>query len=190
MNFLNSLTLEKIFLGLVIVLIFYVILAYNGFVKRKFRVKEAWSDIEVQLKRRHDLIDNLVEIVKGYMKHESETLTKVIEARNSAIRAKNIKELGEKENILNSTLKELFLLVENYPNLKANENFLHLQQELTDTENKIQAARRFYNQMVLDYNTFLNIFPNNILNLIFRFKEEEFFDLESSTEAQKPEIKF
>lgn len=184
-----NLNLTNIFFGLILILIFYVILAYNGFVRRKFRVKEAWSDIEVQLKRRHDLIDNLVEAVKGYMKHENQTLVQIVEARNSALKAKDLKELSEQEKILTSGLKELFLLVENYPNLKANENFLHLQQELIETENKIQAARRFYNQTVMDYNTFLNVFPNNFLKIIFGFKEEEFFDLEAS-EEQKPEIKF
>jgi len=181
--------IEKILLATILVIVLYVIFAYNSLVRRRFRVKEAWSDIEVQLKRRHDLIENLINSVKGYMIHERETLERIIQARNMAVSSKSKEELAANETQLVRGLKELFLLVENYPNLKANENFLELQKELTLTEDKIQAARRFYNQTVLDYNTFLHIFPNNILNLIFNFKEEQFFDIPEE-EEQKPEVKF
>jgi len=185
-----EITIEKIIFLIIIVLIFYVIFAYNGFVKRKYRVKEAWSDIEVQLKRRYDLIGNLVNTVKGYAIHEKEVLTKITELRSNFYNLNDVKDIDLNQKQMNDLIRNLFVIVENYPQLKANENFKELQMELSDTENKIQAARRFYNQVVMDYNTFLKIFPNNLLNLIFRFKEEEFFDLESQEESKRVEVKF
>jgi LemA protein len=185
-----EITIEKIIFLIIIVLILYVIFAYNGFVKRKYRVKEAWSDIEVQLKRRYDLIGNLVNTVKGYAIHEKEVLTKITELRSNFYNLNDVKDIDLNQRQMNDLIRNLFVIVENYPQLKANENFKELQMELSDTENKIQAARRFYNQVVMDYNTFLKIFPNNLLNLIFRFKEEEFFDLESQEESKRVEVKF
>jgi len=184
-----EINLEKIIFLVILVIVFYFIFAYNGIVKRKYRVKEAWADIEVQLKRRYDLIGNLVNTVKGYMVHERETLNKITELRSNFYNLSRVDEISKNQKEVNDLLKGIFVIVENYPQLKANENFRELQLELSDTENKIQAARRFYNQVVMDYNTFLEIFPNNILNLIFRFKKEEFFDLESE-EAKRVEVQF
>ncbi len=185
-------------LGIVLVIIavvlIYFIVTYNGFVTLRNRVKEAWSDIEVQMKRRHDLIPNLVNTVKGYAAHESGTLEKVIQARNMAMAPhETLKETSQSENILSGTLKSLFALSENYPELKANTNFLELQRELRDTEDKLQAARRFYNGNVLAYNTKLEMFPSNIVAGIFNFEKQEFFELDEAekAEASKPvEVKF
>src|SRR3989344_6844281 len=134
-----------IFAGLIVLVVLWVILAYNSFVRLRYRVKEAWSDIEVQLKRRYDLIPNIIEAVKGYVKHERGTLEEVTKARTRAMGSGDLKDKAEAENMLSATLKTLFAVSENYPDLKANANFLDLQRELADTENKIQAARRFYN---------------------------------------------
>lgn len=166
----------------------YILTTYNTFVKFKNRVKEAWSDIEVQMKRRYDLIPNLVETVKGYAAHEKNTLDAVIKARNMAMDSKgSLEDKAKAENMLSGTLKSLFALSENYPNLKANENFLELQRELTDTENKIQASRRFYNSNVLAMNTKLEMFPSNIIGNMFGFTKQEFFKLaEDEQEARKP----
>lgn len=171
-------------------LIIWLISIFNSLVVAKNRVEEAWSDIEIQLKRRHDLISNLVEIVKGYALHEKELFEKVTEARTRAISAKTIKEHAEAENFLSSTLKSLFAVAENYPNLKASENFLELQRELTDTEDKIQAARRFYNSNVRDFNTKIQIFPNKIVANFFKFQPREFFELESETEKEPVKVNF
>src|SRR5882672_9645656 len=146
-------TLIYIVLGLLVLLALWAIFAYNRFIRLVTRVKEAWSDIDVQLKRRYDLIPNLVETVKGYAAHESGTLTKVTEMRTRAMNATAPAEKAEAENMLSGALKSLFAVSENYPNLKANENFLELQRQLEDTENKLQAARRFYNSVVQDLNT-------------------------------------
>jgi LemA protein len=168
----------------------YVLVAYNSFVSLKNRVKEAWSDIEVQMKRRYDLIPNLVEIVKGYAAHEKGALEAVIRARNAAMtNSGNIEDKAKTENILSGTLKSLFALSESYPNLKANENFLELQRELSDTENKIQASRRFYNSNVLAINTKLEMFPSNIIGNAFGFKKEEFFKLDENEQAAKQAVK-
>jgi len=178
-----------VILGLVLVILLYVVLTYNGFVTLKNRVKEAWSDIDVQLKRRHDLIPNLVETVKGYASHEKETFERVIKARNAAMSANGVKEKGEAENVLSGTLKSLFALSENYPELKASTNFLELQRELTDTENKVQAARRFYNGNVKDFNIKLEVFPSNIIASIFKFNTKKYFEIDEADKAV-PQVKF
>lgn len=164
----------------------YAVSVYNGFILLKNRVNEAWSDIEVQMKRRYDLIPNLVETVKGYAKHESSTLEKVIQARNMAMAAQgNIKEMAQSENMLTGALKSIFALSESYPDLKANANFMELQRELRDTEDKLQAARRFYNGNVLALNTKVEMFPSNIVAAMFHFEKREFFELaEGEQEAR------
>lgn len=176
------------------VIVIWLIFAYNGFVKLNNRVKEAWSDIEVQLKRRYDLIPNIVESVKGYAGHESGVFEKVTEARARAMGAESkgdMKEIAQAENMLAGTLKTLFAVSENYPQLRATENFQHLQQELTDTENKIQAARRFYNGNVRDFNTKAEVFPSNLIAGMFGFRIKEFFDIdEKGPEGQPVQVKF
>lgn len=147
---------------------------------------EAWSDIEAQLKRRYDLIPNVMETVKGYASHERGVFQKVTEARTQAMGAKTAHEHVEAENMLTNTLKTLFAVAENYPDLKANANFLDLQRELADTENKIQSARRFYNSTVMDYNTAVQSLPTNVLASMFGFTKKEFFDLEDNHPAQEP----
>lgn len=179
-----------IILIIIAVLVIAMILMYNNLVRLRQRVKEAWSDIDVQLKRRYDLIPNLVETVKGYATHERELLEKVTEARTRAMGADSPKEKAEAENMLSGTLKTLFAVSENYPQLKANENFLELQRELSDTENKIQAARRFYNGNVMEMNTKIQSFPSNIVAGMFGFKEEEFFELEEEAAKEPVKIKF
>jgi len=164
--------------------VLWLVLTYNRFVSLRNRAKEAWSDIDVQLKRRYDLIPNLVETVKGYASHERELLEKVTQARAQAMGAQTIKEKGKAENFLSSTLKSLFAVSENYPDLKASVNFLELQRELRDTEDKIQAARRFYNTNVRDLNTKTESFPDKIVAQAFGFKSMEFFEIEG--EAREP----
>ena len=174
----------------VVIVGIYLLVTYNIFVTLKNRVKEAWSDIEVQMKRRYDLIPNLVEIVKGYAVHEKNTLEAVIQARNMAMASQgSIEDKAKAENMLTGTLKSLFALSENYPNLKANENFLELQRELTDTENKIQASRRFYNSNVLAINTKLEMFPSNIIGKMFGFQKQDFFKLDENEQAAKQAVK-
>ncbi len=165
---------------------------YNRFVSLIQRSEEAWADIEVQLKRRYDLIPNLVETVKGYATHEQGTLTKVIEARNMAMSANgNIAEQAKSQNMITDALKSVFALSEAYPDLKANQNFLALQSELSDTENKIQAARRFYNGNVRDLNTAIMTFPGNMIASMFHFMKKEYFDLPDNDSAQNPvSVKF
>ncbi len=173
-----------IILGVVIVIVIGAIYIYNSLVRSKVRVDEAWSDIDVQLKRRYDLIPNLVETVKGYAKHEKEVFEKVTEMRSQAMNANGLEEKGKAENMLSDTLKSLFAVAENYPQLKANENFLELQRELTDTEDKIQAARRFYNSNVRDLNTKIQVFPNSLLAGILGYKARDFFQTEESEKEQ------
>lgn len=168
--------------AIVVLLVIWLGGMYNILVRDRNRVREAWSDIEVQLKRRYDLIPNLVETVKGYMTHERQTFEKVTEARSRAMGAQTVKEHGEAENMLTGALKSLFAVAENYPDLKASQNFLELQRELRDTEDKIQAARRFYNGNVRDYNTQIQSVPVNVIANTFRFKQEGFFDLEGAEE--------
>ncbi len=176
------------------IVVLYVILAYNSLVALRQNVREAVSDIESQQKRRYDLIPNLVETVKGYAKHERETLDAVIKARNIAMsNSGNIAQQSADQNMLTDTLKSLFALSENYPDLKANQNFLELQQELTDTEDKIMASRRFYNSNVRAINIAIESFPKNIIAKLFGFKKEDFFELDESEAAaakQRPSIKF
>lgn len=180
-----------IILGIIVVFLLWVGLSFNGLVTLKNRSKEAWADIDVQLKRRYDLIPNLVNTVKGYASHESGTFEKITEARTAAMNTQGIKEKGESENMLSGALKSLFAVTENYPDLKANQNFLELQTELSDTENKIQAARRFYNGNVRDLNTKIETVPSNIIANLFKFEKREFFQLEENAEAKEPvEVKF
>jgi len=176
------------------VIVLYVIGIYNGLVQRQIRVKEAWSTVETQLKRRYDLIPNLIETVKGYAKYESKTLEQVINARNMAM---SVTEPGaqkeQQENMLSGALKSLFALSESYPDLKANTNYLELQQELSDTENKIQASRQFYNTIVSDFNTKIRVFPSNIVANKFQFEPAQFFELEEGERqeaTQAPKISF
>ncbi|MFA5029184.1 MAG: LemA family protein [Patescibacteria group bacterium] len=177
-------------LAAIAIIIVWLIAVYNSLIKLKTRTDEAMSDIDVQLKRRHDLIPNLVETVKGYAKHEQETLQKVIEARNAAMKpGANLEEKAKAENALSATLKSIFALAESYPDLKANQNFLQLQDELADTENKIQAARRFYNGNVRDFNIKIQIFPNNLIGNALGFKEFAFFETEAG-EKENVTVKF
>lgn len=167
--------------------VLWAIALYNRFVKLIARSEEAWADIEVQLKRRYDLIPNLVETVKGYAKHEEGTLTKVIEARNKAMASGGgIAEQAKAQNMITDALKSIFALSEAYPDLKANQNFLKLQEELSDTENKVQAARRFYNANVRDLNISIGTFPSNLVAQMFHFATKEYFDLPDGDAAQQP----
>jgi len=173
---------------LAIVSVLWAVYIYNNFIKLVTRAREAWADIDVQLKRRYDLIPNLVSTVKGYASHEANTLEKVTEMRSKAMQAGGIEEKGRAENMLSGALKSLFAVSENYPDLKANQNFLELQRELSDTENKIQAARRFYNTNVRDLNIALDSFPQNIVGNIFKFQKQEFFELEAEDAAAKDPV--
>lgn len=178
-----------IVLGAVAAVLLWMIWAYNRFVRLINRCEEAWSDIDVQLKRRYDLIPNLVETVKGYMQHEAGTLQKVTDARTKALAAQTVAEHADAENMLTGALKTLFAVAENYPTLKANENFIELQRELSDTENKIQAARRFYNSVVQELQNAIEQFPTNIVGRSFGFKTREFFQLEAGEEAAHRPVK-
>ena len=180
---MNILTIVYIVIGAVIL---WLGLTYNSLVRLRFRAREAISDIDVQLKRRYNLIPNLVEAVKGYMKHESSVLENVTKARTAVMGGGDPLERAEKENMLSSTLKTLFAVAENYPDLKANANFLDLQRELADTENKIQASRRFYNTTVRDLNTKIQTLPTKLIAGALKFKEEKFFEAE---EGEKEVVK-
>ena len=173
-------------LVIVVIVVLYVVFVYNGLVALRNRVSEAWSDIDVQLKRRYDLIPNLISTVKGYAAHESGVFEKVTAARAQAMQAGSAKDKAEAENMLSDTLKSLFAVAEAYPDLKANQNFLELQRELSDTENKIQASRRFYNGNVLELNNKIDMFPSNIIASIFNFVKKEFFEV---AEAEKEVVK-
>jgi LemA protein len=183
---INTMTSFIIF-GIFFLMLFFVVSVYNNFVKLIARSEEAWADIEVQLKRRYDLIPNLIETVKGYAKHEEGTLTKVIEARNMAMsNGKTLADQAKAQNMITDALKSVFALSEAYPDLKANQNFLSLQSELSDTENKIQAARRFYNGNVRDLNILIASFPSNLIANLFHFMKKEYFDLPEGDVAQQP----
>ncbi len=184
---MSLLTIILIVLGVVML---WAILAYNSFVRLVNRAKEAWADIDVQLKRRYDLIPNLVNTVKGYSEHESSAFENVTKARAAAMGAGNLEEKGKAENMLSGALKSLFAVAEAYPELKANTNFLELQKELSDTENKIQAARRFYNTNVRDLNTRIETFPSNFIANLFKFSPMEFFQLEEAAAKNPVEVKF
>lgn len=179
-----------IILGVIVVVGLWVMSAYNGLIRLRNQVDEGWSDIDVQLKRRYDLIPNLVNTVRGYATHESGVFEKVAEARSAAMGAKTPADKEAAENMLTSTLKTLFAVSEAYPDLKANQNFLKLQDELSDTENKIQAARRFYNGMVRDFNTKLQVFPTNMIGNSLGFKNYNFFELGNESERQNPTVTF
>lgn len=172
------------------VVFFWSIGAYNGFVQLKMRVKNGWAQIDVQLKRRHDLIPNLVETAKGYMQFEKETLEKVIKARTQATQATTVKDKEGAENLLTGALRSLFAVVEKYPDLKANQNMLQLQEEITSTENKIAFARQYYNDEVARYNTSVKSFPMNIVASAFNFTAEDFFELKDLAEREPPKVNF
>lgn len=183
-------TTTTIILIILAVIVFWAIMAYNGFVRLVNRAKEAWADIDVQLKRRYDLIPNLVETVKGYATHESTAFENVTKARAQAMQAGSVHEKEEAENMLTGALKSVFAISEAYPELKANQNFLALQAELSDTENKIQAARRFYNGNVRDLNTAIEVFPGNLIAKIFNFTKQEFFELDNEIEREPVKVAF
>ena len=183
----------EIFIILAIILVvvgLWLAGAFNMLIRSRNRTRESWADIDVQLKRRYDLIPNLVETVKGYAAHEREVLENVIKARSAAMGAHSVKEHGQAENMLSGALKSLFALSENYPQLRAVESFTKLQDELTDTENKIQAARRFYNTNVMTLNTQIEQFPTNIVANMFGFKKEEFFELNNEAEKEPVRVSF
>ncbi len=165
-----------VILGIIAIIAIWAVAIYNGLIRLKNRIDEAWSDIDVQLKRRYDLIPNLVNTVKGYASHEKEVFEKVTEARTKAMSAESAGDKAQAENALSQTLKSLFAVAEAYPDLKANQNFLELQRELTDTEDKVQASRRFYNGNVRDFNTKIQVFPNNVFAGMLGFSAREFFE--------------
>lgn len=179
-----------ILIAIIAVLVLWLIGAFNGLVAARNHVKEAWSDIDVQLKRRYDLIPNLVETVKGYASHEKDALERVIQARAQAMGAHTVGEHGKAENMLSGALKNLFALSEAYPDLKASQNFVELQKELTDTEDKIQAARRFFNSTVLALNNKVEQFPSNVIAGMFGFGKEEFFELGNAAEREPVKVAF
>lgn len=178
-----------IILGLIVLFVLWIVFAYNSFVRLVNRAKEALSDIDVQLKRRYDLIPNLVNTVKGYATHETSTFDNVTKARTAAMGAQSLDEKGKAENMLTGALKSVFALAEAYPDLKANENFLSLQKELADTEDKIQSARRFYNTNVRDLNIGLESFPGNMIAGMFHFSKMDFFET-AEAEKEPVEVKF
>jgi LemA protein len=184
--------MELVYIVLIAVVLvgLWVIFAYNRFISLVNRSKEAWSDIDVQLKRRYDLIPNLVETVKGYAKHESTTFDNVTKARTAAMSAGTLADKSKAENMLEGTLKSLFAVAEAYPDLKANQNFLELQRELSDTENKIQSSRRFYNGNVRDLNTAVESFPGNIIAGMFKFSKMEFFELDNEAAREPVKVGF
>jgi LemA protein len=179
-----------VILVILALLVLYAIGIYNALVRLRNRVKNAWSQIDVQLKRRHDLIPNLVETAKGYMKHERETLENITQARSRAMGAGSVGEKSAAEGQLTGALSKFMLVVENYPDLKANQNFLALQEELTSTENKIAFARQGYNDQVLFFNNKIEMFPSNIIAQTFNFKQEEFFEIEDAAEKAVPKVSF
>ncbi len=179
-----------IILAIVVIAVLFVVAMYNSLVRLRNQVRNAWSQIDVQLKRRHDLIPNLVETAKGYMKHERETLDSVTQARSKAVSAGTVGEKANAEGALSGAIGRFMLVVENYPDLKANQNFLALQEELTSTENKIGFSRQNYNDQVLFYNNKIQMFPSNVIAGMFNFKAEEFFELEDEAEKAVPKVSF
>jgi len=183
-----------VFLIIVIVLIVFFVLMmvsmYNSLIKLRNQVKNAWSQIDVQLKRRHDLIPNLIETVKGYMTHERDTLENITKARSQAMNASGVADKAKAEGELSGAMSKFFLVVENYPDLKANQNFLALQEELTSTENKISFSRQNYNDQVLFYNNKIQMFPTNIIAGMFNFKDEQFFQVEDKADREVPKVSF
>jgi LemA protein len=185
-------TSTMIVLGVIVVLVLWIIMIYNGLVGMRQRVNQAFADVDVQLKQRHDLVPNLVETVKGYAAHERGTLEEVVKARNAAVTAQGPAQQGAAENMLSGALRQLFALSENYPDLKANTNFQQLQAELTDLENKIAAARRFFNNSVQEYNTGIQRFPAALFAGSLGFSQKDFFDLggDRKTVGEVPQVKF
>jgi len=179
-----------ILVGVIVVLGLWFVAVYNGLVRLRNAVKSAWAQIDVQLKRRYDLIPNLVETVKGYAAHEKETLERVIQARQRGIDASNVKDQQEAENLITGALRQIFALAEAYPNLKANENFLALQEELSSTENKIGFARQYYNDAVQEFNTHQEMFPANLVASMLGFQPSDFFETEDAAEREAPKVKF
>lgn len=179
-----------ILLGVIILIFLYGVGVYNSLIRLRNMVKNAWSDIDVQLKKRHDLIPNLVETVKGYAAHEKTVLENVTKARSMAAQARGPLESAQAENMLTQALRQLFAVVENYPDLKANQNFLALQEELRNIENQIQEARRYYNAVVRDYNIKTESFPSNIIASMFNFRKEPFFEIEEAEEREVPRVQF
>ena len=187
---LASMVALWVVIGIVVLTILVLIAIYNGLVQKRIRCQEAWSQIDVQLKRRYDLIPNLVETVKGYASHEKETLEGVIAARQQAIDASGVAEQAQAENMLSGALRQLFALSESYPNLKANENFAQLQEELTSTENKIAFSRQHYNDSAAVYNTAREKFPNNLVANMFGFQKRDYFELEEPEMREAPKVQF
>jgi LemA protein len=179
-----------IILGILAVLTLFVIATYNSLVKMRNRTREAWYDIEVQLKRRYDLIPNLVNVVKGYADHEKDVFEKITQARANALGAGDRKGIADAEKGVSQALKSLFAVAENYPTLKADQTFINLQEELVDTENKVESSRRYYNGCVRDYNTKQEMFPANIIAGMFNFAKEVYFELENDEERKSPQVKF
>ncbi len=177
-----------ILIAAAVILVFWVVAKYNGLITLRNQVTNGWKQIDVQLKRRHDLIPNLVQTVKGQMEFEQETLQKVIQARNAAASASGIADSAAKENVLTGALNKLFALVENYPTLKSNENVKQLQEELTSTENKISFARQFYNDIATKFNIAQQVFPANIIAAMFNFKPAELFEIASEAEREVPNV--
>jgi LemA protein len=177
-----------VFLAAVLLLVVWVIAKYNSLITLRNQVTNGWKQIDVQLKRRHDLIPNLVNTVRGQMQFEQETLEKVVQARNAAISAKGIADSAAKEDVLSSALTKLFALVENYPTLKSNENVKQLQEELTSTENKISFARQFYNDIATKFNIAQQVFPSNIIASMFNFKSAELFEIQVAAEREVPTV--
>jgi LemA protein len=179
-----------VFVGLIFVVGMLLVGNYNALVRLRNQVKNAWAQIDVQLKRRHDLIPNLLETVKGYMKHERETLEHITEARSRAVSAQGVGQKSSAESELSRAMAGFYVVVENYPDLKANQNFLALQEELTSTENKIGFARQSYNDQVLFFNNKIQMFPSNIIAGMFGFVTEEFFEIEDAAEREVPKVDF
>ena len=179
-----------VIIAIVIILIIMMVAMYNGLVRLRNQVKNAWSQIDVQLKRRHDLIPNLVETAKGYMKHERETLESITQARSHAVEASGVANQAKAEGELSNALSRFMLVVENYPDLKASQNFLALQEELSSTENKVGFSRQFYNDQVQSFNTRIESFPTNIMAGMFNFKQAEFFEIETPAERDVPKVQF
>ncbi len=179
-----------IILAIIVIGILFMVSMYNSLIRLRNQVKNAWSQIDVQLKRRHDLIPNLIETVKGYMTHERETLQNITNARSKAMSADNVQDRAKAEGELSGAMSKFFLVVENYPDLKANQNFLALQEELTSTENKISFSRQNYNDQVLFFNNKMQTFPTNIMAGMFNFKQEPFFQVEDQADREVPKVSF
>ena len=179
-----------IILAAIVVLALFIIGIYNALVRLRNQVDNAWSQIDVQLKRRHDLIPNLVETAKGYMKHERQTFEEITKARAQAMGAKGVADAAKAEGALGEALSKFMLVVENYPDLKANQNFLALQEELTSTENKISFSRQSYNEQVLFFNNKIQMFPSNIVAGMFSFTKRDFFEVENAAEREVPKVSF